>query len=285
MANLMDGRALSRKLNQGRVKAEAAALPRPPGLAAVLVGQDPASQVYVRRKGLVAHRVGFHHKQVDLAADISQEKLLGVIRDLNADEQIDGILVQLPLPGHIDAIEILDAIDPMKDVDGFHPNNVGLLSQGRPRFVPCTPLGVMRLLEDMEIETSGKHAVIVGRSDIVGKPMAQLLLQANCTVSICHSRTRDLAAEVARADILVAAVGRAEMIQGDWIQPGTVVVDVGINRLEDGRLVGDVHFETAKEKASYITPVPGGVGPMTIAMLMENTLRSAAMRQGKSLGF
>jgi len=285
MAHLMDGRALSRKLNQGRVKSDAATLPRPPGLAAVLVGQDPASQVYVRRKGLVAHRVGFHHKQVDLPAEISQEKLLEVIQELNADEQIDGILVQLPLPSHIDSIEILDAIDPMKDVDGFHPNNVGLLSQGRPRFVPCTPLGVMRLLEDMEIETNGKHAVIVGRSDIVGKPMGQLLLQANCTVSICHSRTRDLAAEVARADILVAAVGRAEMIQGDWIQPGTVVVDVGINRLDDGRLVGDVHFESAEAKASHITPVPGGVGPMTIAMLMENTLRSSAMRQGKSLSF
>jgi methylenetetrahydrofolate dehydrogenase (NADP+)/methenyltetrahydrofolate cyclohydrolase len=250
-----------------------------------LVGSDPASQVYVRRKGLVASRVGFVHNQVDLAADIDQAALLQVVADLNADPAIDGILVQMPLPKHLNATEVLDAIDPSKDVDGFHPINAGLLAQGRPLFVPCTPLGVMRLLEDANIATSGKHAVIVGRSDIVGKPMAQLLLQANCTVTICHSRTGDLAAEVARADIVVAAVGRAEMVLGAWIQPGAVVVDVGINRLEDGRLVGDVHFESAAEKASHITPVPGGVGPMTIAMLMENTLRSAALRQGVALDF
>jgi len=208
-----------------------------------------------------------------------------VVAELNADSEIDGILVQLPLPKQLNATEVLDAIDASKDVDGFHPINAGLLAQGRPLFVPCTPLGVMRILEDASIPTSGKHAVIVGRSDIVGKPMAQLLLQANCTVTICHSRTQDLAAEVARADIVVAAVGRPEMVLGEWIQPGAVVVDVGINRLEDGRLVGDVHFESAAEKASHITPVPGGVGPMTIAMLMENTLRSAAVRQGVVLDF
>jgi methylenetetrahydrofolate dehydrogenase (NADP+)/methenyltetrahydrofolate cyclohydrolase len=285
MPILLDGRALSRKLNQGRVKAAAAALPRPPGLAAVLVGADAASQVYVRRKGLVASRVGFHHKQVDLNADIDQAELLQVVADLNADPTIDGILVQLPLPKHLNATEILDAIDPSKDVDGFHPVNAGLLAQGRPLFVPCTPLGVMRMLEDAAISLSGKHAVIVGRSDIVGKPMAQLLLQAHCTVTICHSRTQDLAAVIGRADLVVAAVGRPEMVLGEWIRPGTVVVDVGINSMDDGRLVGDVHFESAAAKASHITPVPGGVGPMTIAMLMENTLRSAALRQGIALDF
>jgi len=285
MPTILDGRVLSRKLNQGRVKAAAAKLDRRPGLAAVLVGSDPASQVYVRRKGVVAGRVGFVHKQINLSADIDQAGLLKVVAELNADSEIDGILVQLPLPKQLNATEVLDAIDASKDVDGFHPINAGLLAQGRPLFVPCTPLGVMRILEDASIPTSGKHAVIVGRSDIVGKPMAQLLLQANCTVTICHSRTQDLAAEVARADIVVAAVGRPEMVLGEWIQPGAVVVDVGINRLEDGRLVGDVHFESAAEKASHITPVPGGVGPMTIAMLMENTLRSAAVRQGVVLDF
>jgi len=285
MPVLLDGRKLSRKLNQGRVKTAAAQLERPPGLAAVLVGADPASQVYVRRKGLVAGRIGFVHKQVDLSADIDQAALLQVVADLNVDPEIDGILVQMPLPKHLNATAVLDAIDPSKDVDGFHPINVGLLAQARPLFVPCTPLGVMRMLEDAGIPTSGKHAVIVGRSDIVGKPMAQLLLQANCTVTICHSRTRDLAAEVGKADIVVAAVGRPEMVLGEWIRPGSVVVDVGINRLEDGRLVGDVHFESAFKLASHITPVPGGVGPMTIAMLMENTLRSAALRQGVVLDF
>jgi methylenetetrahydrofolate dehydrogenase (NADP+)/methenyltetrahydrofolate cyclohydrolase len=285
MPAILDGRVLSRKLNQGRVKIAAAQLERPPGLAAVLVGADPASQVYVRRKGVVAGRVGFVHKQINLSADVDQAGLLKVVADLNADPSIDGILVQMPLPKQLNATEVLDAIDPSKDVDGFHPVNAGLLAQGRPLFVPCTPLGVMRMLEDASISTSGKHAVIVGRSDIVGKPMAQLLLQANCTVTICHSRTQDLAAEIARADIVVAAVGRPEMVLGEWIQPGTVVIDVGINRLEDGRLVGDVHFESAAEKASHITPVPGGVGPMTIAMLMENTLRSAALRQGVVLDF
>jgi methylenetetrahydrofolate dehydrogenase (NADP+)/methenyltetrahydrofolate cyclohydrolase len=285
MPAILDGRVLSRKLNQGRVRIAAAQLERPPGLAAVLVGADPASEVYVRRKGVVAGRVGFVHKQINLSADVDQAGLLEVVADLNADPTIDGILVQMPLPKQLNATEVLDAIDPSKDVDGFHPINAGLLAQGRPLFVPCTPLGVMRILEDASIPTSGKHAVIVGRSDIVGKPMAQLLLQANCTVTICHSRTQDLAAEVARADIVVAAVGRPEMVLGEWIQPGTVVVDVGINRLEDGRLVGDVHFESAAQKASHITPVPGGVGPMTIAMLMENTLRSAALRQGVVLDF
>ena len=280
MENTLNGRALAKRLNQGRVRVEAAKLERPPGLAAVLVGADPASQVYVKRKGVVAGRVGFHHRQVDLSAEISQDELLAVVEELNNDPTIDGILVQLPLPRHIDSQVVLDAIDPAKDVDGFHPVNAGLLVQNRARFVPCTPLGVMRMLEDAEVELSGKHAVIIGRSEIVGKPMSLLLLAANCTVTICHSRTRDLAAEVARADIVVAAVGRPEMVRGEWLKEGAVVIDVGINRLDDGRLVGDVHFESAQPRSSLITPVPGGVGPMTIAMLMENTLRSAQLRQG-----
>ncbi|MEC7241629.1 MAG: bifunctional methylenetetrahydrofolate dehydrogenase/methenyltetrahydrofolate cyclohydrolase FolD [Myxococcota bacterium] len=285
MSKVLSGRSLSKRLNQGRVKSASAALPRKPGLAVILVGEDPASQVYVKRKGIVASRVGFGHQQINMAADSTEAEVLAQVHALNSNPEVDGILVQLPLPKGLDAVAILDAIDPSKDVDGLHPVNAGLLSQGRAQFVACTPLGVMRLLEDAGVDTSGKHAVVIGRSDIVGKPVAQLLLQANCTVTICHSRTRDLAAEVARADIVVAAVGRPEMVKGDWIKPGAVVIDVGINRLDDGRLVGDVDYESAFSVASAITPVPGGVGPMTIAMLMENTLRSAANRQGVALDF
>jgi methylenetetrahydrofolate dehydrogenase (NADP+)/methenyltetrahydrofolate cyclohydrolase len=279
-ARLLDGRALSRALNQGEVKPAAEALGRAPGLAVILVGADPASQIYVRQKGRVAGRMGFTHRQLDLPADTSQEALLEHVRALNADDGIDGILVQLPLPAHINERAVLDAIDPAKDVDGFHPENVGLLWQGRPRFVPCTPLGVMRMLERAEVPLAGRKAVVLGRSNIVGKPMAALLLGADCTVSVCHSRTRDLEAQIRDADIVVAAVGRPRVVPGDWIKPGAVVVDVGINRLEDGTICGDVDFEGAAERASWITPVPGGVGPMTIAMLMENTLRSARARQG-----
>ena len=285
MAKILSGRELSRRLNQGRIKSAASALTRKPGLAVILVGADPASEVYVKRKGIVAGRVGFVHRQYNMPADSSEEAVLQRVTQLNQDPEIDGILVQLPLPKGLNSIGILDAIDPSKDVDGLHPLNAGLLSQGRAQFVACTPLGCMRLLEDAGVETSGKHAVVIGRSDIVGKPVAQLLLQANCTVTLCHSRTRDLAAEVQRADIVVAAVGRPEMVQGSWLKEGAVVIDVGINRLDDGRLVGDVDYESALPKASVITPVPGGVGPMTIAMLMENTLRSAARRQGVDLEF
>ena len=280
MTNVIDGRKLSRSLNQGRVKERAATLSRPPGLAAVLVGADPASMVYVKRKGLVASRVGFYHRQVDLPVDTTQAELLRIVEELNIDPKIDGILVQLPLPAHLDSQEVLDAISPTKDVDGFHATNAGLLAQGRARFVPCTPLGVMRMLEASGVELSGMNAVVVGRSDIVGKPMAMLLLAANCTVTICHSRTKNLADVVSRADLVVAAVGRPEMVKGEWIKNGAVVIDVGINRVSDGSLVGDVEYEAAAAKASLITPVPGGVGPMTIAMLMENTLLSAEMRQG-----
>jgi methylenetetrahydrofolate dehydrogenase (NADP+)/methenyltetrahydrofolate cyclohydrolase len=236
--------------------------------------------VYVKRKGLVASRVGFYHRQVDLPVDTTQAELLRIVEELNIDPKIDGILVQLPLPAHLDSQEVLDAISPTKDVDGFHATNAGLLAQGRARFVPCTPLGVMRMLEASGVELSGMNAVVVGRSDIVGKPMAMLLLAANCTVTICHSRTKNLADVVSRADLVVAAVGRPEMVKGEWIKNGAVVIDVGINRVSDGSLVGDVEYEAAAAKASLITPVPGGVGPMTIAMLMENTLLSAEMRQG-----
>jgi methylenetetrahydrofolate dehydrogenase (NADP+)/methenyltetrahydrofolate cyclohydrolase len=280
VADIIDGRKLSKALNQGRVKAGAAKLSRAPGLAAVLVGSDPASMVYVKRKGLVADRVGFYHRQVDLPLETTQAELLRVVEELNLDPKIDGILVQLPLPAHLDSQEVLDTISPTKDVDGFHAVNAGLLAQGRARFVPCTPLGVMRMLEAYGINLSGMDAVVVGRSDIVGKPMAMLLLAANCTVTICHSRTKNLADIVARADLIVAAVGRAEMVKGDWIKEGAVVIDVGINRVADGSLVGDVEYESAARKASFITPVPGGVGPMTIAMLMENTLLSAQISQG-----
>lgn len=279
MAQILDGRRLSRQLNQELVRPRALALPRPPGLAVVLVGEDAASRIYVGRKTEVAERMGFHHRQISLPADTSEEQLLGVVSGLNADPAIDGILVQLPLPAHIDATRVLDHIDPSKDVDGFHPCNAGLLSQGRPRFVPCTPLGVMRLLADAKVPLTGKQAVVVGRSNIVGRPMAQLLEQAGCTVTICHSRTADLPAEVARAEVLVAAIGKANLIRGEWIREGAVVVDVGMNRAADGSLCGDVHYVNAEARASWITPVPGGVGPMTIAMLMENTVRSAELRQ------
>ena len=279
MANLLNGRVLAKKLNQGTVKVEAAKLARQPGLVVVLVGEDAASKVYVGRKTLVASRVGFEHRQITLPAETSQSDLLAVIADLNADDAVDGILVQLPLPKHIDGTTVLDTIAPDKDVDGFHPVNAGLLAQGRPRFVACTPKGVMELLKDADLPLSGKSAVVVGRSNIVGRPMAQLLEQANCTVSVCHSRTTDLEARVRAADVLVVAIGRPKAIPGDWIKPGAIVVDVGINRLDDGSLCGDVDFDGAVENAGWITPVPGGVGPMTIAMLMANTLASAQARQ------
>ena len=276
MAILLNGRKLAKQLNQGTVKPQAAELPRPPGLAVLLVGEDPASQVYVRRKGLVAERVGFTHRQITLPADTPEDVVLGHVRDLNRDDSVDGILVQLPLPKHIDSTLVLNAIDPSKDVDGFHPVNAGLLAQGRPQFVACTPKGCMELLRDVPL--SGKQAVVVGRSNIVGRPMAMLLEQANCTVTVCHSRTQDLQKHVERADVLVAAIGRPKHIPGEWVKEGAAVVDVGINRIEDGTLVGDVDFGPAEERAGWITPVPGGVGPMTIAMLMANTLQSAKQR-------
>ena len=280
MATLLDGKALSERLGPA-LRARVAALPRPPGLAVVQVGVDPASSVYVGSKRKRAERLGFHQRSLSLPADTSQAELLARVHELNADPAIDGILVQLPLPAHIDANAVLDAIDPAKDVDGFHPVNVGLLSQGRPRFVACTPLGCMKLLEQAGVKLSGMDAVVIGRSNIVGRPMAMLLEKANATVTLCHSRTRDLPQVVRRADLVVAAIGQAGFVKGDWLKDGAVVVDVGINRLPDGRLVGDVDFDAALPRCAAITPVPGGVGPMTITMLMHNTVDSAERRQAR----
>ncbi|MFZ3063596.1 MAG: bifunctional methylenetetrahydrofolate dehydrogenase/methenyltetrahydrofolate cyclohydrolase FolD [Actinomycetota bacterium] len=249
-----------------------------PGLAVAIVGEDPASQVYVRGKEKACQEVGIYSEKHALPESVSQGELLCLIAQLNRDNKIHGILVQLPLPGHIDEDRIIDAIDPKKDVDGFHPINVGNLFIGKPTFLPCTPHGIIELLKRSGVEIEGKNAVVVGRSNIVGKPVSILLLQENATVTMCHSRTADLGAETRRADILVAAVGRPEVIKADMVKGGVAVIDVGVNRVE-GRLVGDVAFEEVSRKASAITPVPGGVGPMTIAMLMKNTLRAAQMER------
>ncbi len=260
-----------------------------PGLAVVLVGEDPASRVYVRNKGLKAEECGFHSEQHSLAAETSEADLLALVARLNSDPAVHGILVQLPLPKHIDETKVLLAVDPDKDVDGFHPINVGRLAAGArdQALVPCTPAGSVILAKQaLGGDLSGLEAVVIGRSNIVGKPVAQLLLQEHCTVTIAHSRTRDLPAVCRRADILVAAVGRAEMVKGDWIKPGACVIDVGINRVADAatgksRLVGDVEFASAAQVAGAITPVPGGVGPMTIALLMANTVTAAARAAGR----
>lgn len=246
---------------------------RTPGLATVLVGDDPASAVYVRNKNKVCGELGIQSFEKKLSADISEEKLLQLVGELNANKDIHGILVQLPLPDQIDSEKILQAIDPKKDVDGFHPINVGKLVVGNALLTPCTPTGIIALLDYYDIEISGKHAVIIGRSNIVGKPVSMLLLQRNATITICHSRTRNLEEVTRSADILVAAVGRANFVTEGMVSEGAVVIDVGINRV-DGKLTGDVDFESVSKKASYITPVPGGVGPMTIALLMENTLKA-----------
>ncbi len=277
-AQWLDGKALAASV-QSALAPRVAALPRPPGLAVVLVGHDAASQVYVRRKGTVAHALGFVHRQIDLPADTPQEALLEVVRSLNADDTIDGILVQFPLPRGIDPSVVLDTIDPAKDVDGLSAANLGRLVQGRPGLVACTPKGCMRLLEAAGISLAGKHAVVIGRSNIVGRPMALLLEQAHATVTIAHSRTPDLGAILATADVVVAAVGRPDLVRAAHLKPGAVVVDVGMNRLTDGRLVGDVATAEVAEVCSWITPVPGGVGPMTIAMLMENTVEASERRQ------
>ena len=286
-AAVIDGKAFAAGL-RGRVAEGVDAFVgkagRKPGLAVVLVGEDPASQVYVRSKGKMTVEVGmasFEHKRDDT---ISEADLLALVEQLNADRQVDGILVQLPLPKHIDEAKVIATIDPDKDVDGFHVINAGRLAVGAEGFVPCTPLGCLMLLKDRLGDLSGKSAVVIGRSNIVGKPMAQLLLQQSCTVTIAHSRTRDLAEVVRQADIVVAAVGRPEMVKGDWIKPGATVIDVGINRIAGDagkiRLVGDVAYAEAAEVAGAITPVPGGVGPMTIAVLLRNTLIAAHRREG-----
>jgi methylenetetrahydrofolate dehydrogenase (NADP+) / methenyltetrahydrofolate cyclohydrolase len=246
-----------------------------PGLAVVIVGEDPASQIYVRNKALASGAIGMHSEVHALAADVMQSRLIDFVRALNASDAIHGILVQLPLPKHIDSRAVIEAIAPDKDVDGFHYFNVGSLVAGEPGFYPCTPWGVMKMLEHEDIAIEGRHAVVVGRSSIVGKPMALLLLNAGATVTICHSKTRDLGAMTRQADILVAAVGKAGLVTGGMVKPGAVVIDVGMNRLPDSKLTGDVDFAGASQVASRITPVPGGVGPMTIAMLLGNTVKSA----------
>ena len=276
-AHILDGNALGQKLRAGfKQKAEAlAAQGVRPGLAVILVGEDPASQVYVRNKVNACAQAGFHSEKHAYAPDVTPQVVLDKIAELNADPRIHGILVQLPLPKHFNADAVLDAIAAEKDVDGFRAENVGALMQGQPCFIPCTPYGAMKFFEEAGISLKGKEAVVVGRSNIVGKPMAMLLMHAGATVTVCHSQTKDLKAHCLRADILVAAIGKAKMITGDMVKPGAVVIDVGINRMPDGRLCGDVDFESAKDVASFITPVPGGVGPMTITMLLANTLESA----------
>ncbi len=278
-ATLIDGKAVAARL-RARIAARAALLPFRPGLRVVRVGEDPASGVYVRNKDRAAQEAGFDSATIHLPATASEAELLATIARLNADPAVDGILVQLPLPAHIRADAAIEAVDPAKDVDGFHSVNAGLLAAGRPGLVPCTPKGVMHLLAEAGIGLAGARALVLGRSQIVGRPMAQLLLGADCTVTLAHSRTRDLGAECRRAEILVAAVGRPAMVRGEWVAEGATVIDVGINRLPDGRLVGDVEFDAASRRARAITPVPGGVGPMTIACLLENTLDAAIARRG-----
>ena len=284
-ARLLDGKALAEAVRR-EVAAEAKALPQPPGLAVVLVGNDPASDVYVRGKEKAAAEAGFKSVLDRRPASTTQEDLLKIVRQHNADPTIHGYLVQLPLPAHIDPDAVTDAIDPRKDVDGFHPENQGLLLRGAPRFVPATPRAVVEILKRSGIETQGKRVVIVGRSSIVGKPLAAALLAkgkgADATVTVAHSRTRDLPAVCREADILVAAIGQPRFVTRDLVKPGAVVIDVGINRVE-GKLVGDVDFDAVREVASAITPVPGGVGPMTIAMLLRNTLDAARAQLGEGV--
>jgi methylenetetrahydrofolate dehydrogenase (NADP+)/methenyltetrahydrofolate cyclohydrolase len=286
-ATIIDGKAASARLKAGVARAVAAlrsAHGLTPGLATVLVGEDPASQVYVRNKQKTAAELGMKSFQHDLAASTSQAELLALIAALNADPTVNGILVQLPVPKHIDSFKVITTTSPAKDVDGLHPENIGRLVAGGDALVPCTPMGCVMLAKDVGGDLTGQHAVVVGRSNLVGKPVAHLLLNENCTVTIAHSRTRNLAKVCRSADILVAAVGRPQMIEGDWIKPGGIVIDVGINALPtaDGKrkLVGDVNFEEAVEVAGAITPVPGGVGPMTIACLMVNTLKACCAQHG-----
>jgi methylenetetrahydrofolate dehydrogenase (NADP+)/methenyltetrahydrofolate cyclohydrolase len=282
-AKILDGKALA-----ARIRAELAEETRrlaargvTPGLAVVLVGDDPASAIYVRGKTRASAEIGVRTFDHHLPATTPEQELLALVASLNANPEVDGILVQVPLPAGIDTRRVLLAVDPRKDVDGFHPENLGRLLMGQPRFVACTPFGVMKLIEEAGLRLSGADAVIVGRSNTVGKPMAALLIAADATVTVCHSRTRDLPAVVGRADLVVAAAGRPEMVRGAWIKPGATVIDVGINRLPDGKLLGDVEFAAAAARAAAITPVPGGVGPMTIAMLLANTVTSARMRAGE----
>ena len=281
-ARIIDGKALSDTIKHDvalRVT-ELKSKGVTPGLAVVLVGEDPASTVYVRNKAAACEKAGLHSEVIRLPADITETALLDVVKGLNVNPAIHGILVQLPLPAHLDAAKVIETIAAEKDVDGFHISNAGLLMTGQPLFRPCTPYGVMKMLESENVGLRGAEAVVVGASNIVGKPMAMLLLAAGATVTICNSKTRDLAAQTRRADVLVVATGRPNMISGDMVKPGAVVIDVGINRLSDGRLTGDVDYDSARQVAAAITPVPGGVGPMTIAMLLVNTLEAAERSAG-----
>jgi methylenetetrahydrofolate dehydrogenase (NADP+)/methenyltetrahydrofolate cyclohydrolase len=279
-ARLLDGKTIAADIREqvkARVRERLDAGLRPPGLAVVLVGQNAASQVYVRNKRNACEVVGFHSELHELPGGTTEDALLALIDELNAREEIDGILVQLPLPPQIDAEKVTERILPTKDVDGFHPYNVGRLALRLPLLRPCTPRGVMTMLYRAGVQLEGLDAVIIGQSNIVGRPMALELLAARCTITVCHSRTKDLAAKARGADVLVAAIGKARFVPGSWVKPGAVVIDVGINRLPDGSLCGDVDFEAAAEHAAWITPVPGGVGPMTVATLLENTLQAAEM--------
>lgn len=280
---IIDGKALAKE-KRAEIAKQVEALKEKgvtPGLAVVLVGEDPASQIYVRNKHKACEEVGIYSRKITLPEETTEEELLKIIDELNNDPEIDGILVQLPLPKHIDPDKVILSISPDKDVDGFHPVNAGRLLTGQDGFFPCTPLAVMELIKSAGVDVSGKEAVVVGRSNIVGKPVSMLLLRENATVTICHSRTKNLADVCRRADILVAAVGRPEMITADYVKEGAVVIDVGINRVGEKKVVGDVAFDEVKDKAAYITPVPGGVGPMTITMLLYNTLLSAQKRVSK----
>ncbi len=281
-AQIIDGKAIAQKVKD-EIKEEVQKLPQglQPGLAAVLVGDDPASAIYVRNKRKACDAVGIYSEEHHLPSHTSQESLLDLIDSLNKNHRIHGILVQLPLPQQIKAESVLERVSPEKDVDGFHWMNLGKLMAGFPVFIPCTPYGIIKMLEHHKISMEGKQAVVVGRSNIVGKPIAMLLLQQNATVTICHSKTKNLQEVCRGADILIAAVGRAQMITGEMVKPGAAVIDVGINRMNSGKLTGDVEFEGASKKAGWISPVPGGVGPMTIAMLLYNTLESAKRSVGK----
>lgn len=277
-ATILDGTAIAKQLKKSiqiRIQQHLEQGKQAPGLAVILVGQDPASEIYVRKKQEACQAVGCTSELHPLPTSVTQHELLQLIDSLNQNPKIHGILVQLPLPKHLDTDQILDAIDPRKDVDGFHPYNLGRLVQKRPTLRPCTPFGIMKLIETLPLSVSGLDATVVGASNIVGRPMALELMLAGCTVTVCHSRTKNLIDHVKRADLLVVAVGKPHFIPGDWIKPGAIVFDVGIHRTSEGKLQGDVEFQTACEKASFITPVPGGVGPMTVACLLENTLQAA----------
>ncbi|MEO1891058.1 MAG: bifunctional methylenetetrahydrofolate dehydrogenase/methenyltetrahydrofolate cyclohydrolase FolD [Candidatus Thioglobus sp.] len=277
---IIDGKEIAKKLRSS-ISKQVAKLDRKPGLAVILVGDDPASAVYVRNKDNACKEVGFYSEKINKLADITQAALLAEVERLNKDDKIDGILVQLPLPSHLDANQVIEAINPNKDVDGFHSENVGKLMQNKPHLRPCTPKGVMTMLATIGADLVSKNCVVVGASNIVGRPMAMELLNARATVTICNSKTQDLSSKIKQADVVVVAVGKPKMIKGDWIKDGAIVIDVGINRLDDGSLSGDVDFDSAQDKAAWITPVPGGVGPMTIATLLENTLTAYTAREEK----